>query len=196
MKILCFLPQLFQSFPLDSATNYFEIFSSWLNTHAECTRWPQFELDEGGQFAGHWSSLIETISLVHEVFKVYPCNKGTSLVTYLLVENCVLPCCCMLRLWRSIHGFLLLAPVAFGFVAQLPCTGDLYSGSCSLHILHICGCTDSTSGAWFLRVSIAMLCWCLMYDYFSYAGILWLDLSCRSLLQPSDLHAHAADARF
>lgn len=41
-----------------------------------------------------------------------------------------------------------------------------------------------------------MLVWLLIRGYFSYAGIFWLDLSCRSLFQPSDLHPHAANAAF
>lgn len=151
MKLHATYLQSLPSFPLYVATTCFEFFPSWLNPCADYTHWALFELDEGGHLAGHRSHLITTISLVHLVSKLYSCNKGTGLVTYMLVAIMLLhawdfgillmDCCCWI-LW-----------LLNWWVATSYSWSSIRSGS--LHVLYICGCTNPASGAWFLRGSAA-----------------------------------------
>lgn len=98
MKLHASWLQSFPSFTFGCCHYLFWVFpeltehTCWL--HPLSTVWTGwgwlFELDEGGQLASHRSHLIATISLVHAVSKLYSCNRGMGLVTYLLVATVLL----------------------------------------------------------------------------------------------------------
>ena len=92
-----------------------------------------FELDEGGQLASHQFCLA-TISIVHAIFKLYSCNRGTGFITYLLVATVLLHAQTL-----ALCSWIVAAvgAMASELVAWLLHVGDLQSGPVPCMFYHL-----------------------------------------------------------